>query len=116
MGQSEKAIEIIEKKLPDPDYSPGPYVYLHLGVLYLEKGELDDAIKTLKKQVKINDLAENNYYLALAYAKKGDEKASSESLKKAKEKYTSGMRMFDPYVVQMDKIYLRDLDALAANR
>lgn len=109
LGNQEKAINIIEKKLLDPDYSPGPYVYLHLGVLYLEKGDFDQSISALKKQENTNDLAENRYYIALAYAKKGEAKAYEENLKLAMEKYTSQLRMFDPYVIQMDKIYLQDL-------
>ena len=110
IGQPEKAIAIIENKLNDSSYFASPYDYLHLGVLYLEQGEYDKAIEALKRQEAENDLAENRYYIALAYRQKGQLDLSRANLETAKNLYIDLSRMFDPYTEHMDKIYLEDIE------
>lgn len=114
LGDTKCAIAIIEAKLLDSDYSPGPFVYLHLGVLYLENKQIDTAIAMLQKQEAINDLAENRFYLALAYGQKGNQKQMRENLELALEKYKASQRMFDSYVIPMDKIFLSDIQSQLA--
>jgi len=110
IGQPEKAISIIEQKLSDSTYFASPYDYLHLGVLYLEEGAQDKAIEALKKQESINDLAENRYYIALAYRQKGAMQLHRENLAMAEKLYKKGMKMHDPYTTHMDKIYLSQIE------
>jgi tetratricopeptide (TPR) repeat protein len=110
IGQSEKAISIIENKLNDSTYFASPYDYLHLGVLYLEKGEFDKAIETLKLQEAENDLAENRYYIALAYREKGQLELYRENLEIARELYQARSKIFDLYTEHMDKIYLKEIE------
>ena len=109
LGEKEKAIEIIEEQLKAPGHFVGSYDYLHLGVLYLEIGEEQRAIQMLKRQQMENDLAENRYYIALAYKNLGDMESYIDNLLVAKRKYDNKARMFDPYVEQMDKIYLKNI-------
>lgn len=115
IGQPKKAIKIIEQHLEQLEGFIGIYDYLHLGVLYLEEGNYNKAIENLLIQQKENDLAENRYYIALAYKALGKTGEYLENLTLAKNKYKSGMRMFDPYVEQMDKIYLADIEEALAS-
>ncbi len=110
IGQPKKAISIIEKQLQDITHFLGVYDHLHLGVLYHETQQYDKAVEALKQQEQTNDLAENRYYLALVYKALGDEVEYRSNLKEAKLKYENGLKMFDPYVEQMDKIYLEDIE------
>ena len=112
IGEKEKAIAIIEKQIKrneEKDFV-GANDYLHLGVLYLETGEFEKAVETFKKQSVNNELAENQYYLALAYQKLDKPAESKSCLKKAKEFYIGERKMFDPYSNPMDKIYLKDIE------
>ncbi|WP_188442151.1 tetratricopeptide repeat protein [Planktosalinus lacus] len=112
IGEKDKAIEIIEKqiKLNEEENFVGAYDYVHLGVLYLETGKFEKAIETFKKQTHYNELAENQYYLALTHQKLGNKNESLACLKKAKELYIGKRRMFDTYSNPMDKIYLEDIE------
>jgi len=112
IGEKEKAIGIIEKqiKLNEKEDFVGAYDYLHLGVLYLETKKFNKAIETFKKQSENNEVAENQYYLALAYQKLDKPTESKSCLKKAKELYIGERKMFDPYSNPMDKIYLEDIE------
>lgn len=110
IGKPHKAIEIIQKQLQDSAHLLGIYDYLHLGVLNLELGNYQQAIKNFKKQEEENDLAENRFYIALAYKQLEQSDKYIENLKLAKKKYESEYRMFDPYAEQMDKIYLEDIE------
>ncbi|MBD0823919.1 tetratricopeptide repeat protein [Aestuariibaculum marinum] len=112
IGEKEKAIEILEKqiKLNEVEDFVGAYDYLHLGVLYLETKRFKKAVETFKKQSENNELAENQYYLALTYLKLNTPIQSKSCLEKAKELYIRGRKMFDPYSNPMDKIYLEDIE------
>ncbi|EPR69782.1 protein containing tetratricopeptide [Winogradskyella psychrotolerans RS-3] len=110
IGQKEKAIEIINKQLNSEDHFLGAYDYLHLGVLYLEQNEFEKAIEAFNKQTEDNELAENQFYLALTYKvlqKPADYKTH---LNEAKVLYLDGRKMFDPYTNPMDKIFLEDIE------
>ena len=110
IGAPDKAIEIIEQQLKDSSHFLGIYDYLHLGVLYLETGDYDQAIQALKKQEIQNDLAENRFYIALAYKGKGMTEAFYSNLEISRSKYQNGEGMKDPYAAPKDKIYLEDIE------
>lgn len=110
IGKHDIAIQIIEKQLKKKGYLVGIYDYLHLGVLYYEKGDYKRAITILKLQEQENDLAENRYYIGLCYKKINEVRQYVENIKMSKEKYLKGSKMFDPYVEQMDKIYLSEIE------
>ncbi len=112
IGKKEKAIKIIEDqvKLNEDENFVGVYDYLHLGVLYLETEYFEKALKEFKKQSKINELAENQYYSAIAFLKLGKHTEYNSCLKKARELYVSGRKMSDLYSNPMDKIYLETIE------
>ncbi|OYX26587.1 MAG: hypothetical protein B7Z06_05405 [Flavobacteriales bacterium 32-35-8] len=112
IDEKEKAIKIIENQIKrnnEEDFI-GAYDYLHLGVLYLETGNFEKALEALVKQSEINDLAENQYYSALAYKALKNQVEYKACLEKAKELYVNGSKMFDPYSDPMDKIYLENIE------
>jgi tetratricopeptide (TPR) repeat protein len=112
IGEKEKAIEIIEKQiiLNEKENFVGAYDYLHLGVLYLETENFHKAIELFEKQSKEYELAENQYYLALAYKNLNIQTEYKSCLEKAKELYIRQSRMFDSYSNPMDKIYLENIE------
>lgn len=112
IGETKKAIEIIEHQIKQNEKEDfvGAYDYLHLGVLYLETDKLQAAIKTFKMQSDLNELAENQYYLGLAYKKLNNTNEYLACLKKAKVLYSEGRKMFDSYSNPMDKIYLETIE------
>lgn len=110
IGNSDTAIHIIENQLADSNYFVGLYDYLHLGVLYLEKGKYENAINALNQQQTYNDIAENQYYLALALKAQGNMDGYIMHLQSAQNKYLQEYRMFDPYTEMADKIYMKDID------
>ena len=109
LGQTELAIQIFLEKLSDTSYSSGLFDHLHLGVLYLEKGEYPKAIEQLKIQEGINDLAENRFYTAIAYKALHDEEKYLSNLAASKTYYQKNQKLFDSYVEYVDKIYLADI-------
>jgi tetratricopeptide (TPR) repeat protein len=110
LGEKCKAIYIIEQQMQEDSHIVGVYDYLHLGVLKLELGKLEEAIDIFKKQEVENDLAENRFYIALAYKRLGDIDKCLENLNIAKRKYENEIRMFDVYVEKMDQIYLDEIE------
>ncbi|TAF33012.1 MAG: hypothetical protein EAZ57_07125 [Cytophagales bacterium] len=110
----QKGIEIIEEKLKDSTYTVGLYDYLHLGVMYLETGQLEKAIHSLTLQQKV-DLAENRFYLARAYRLMGNAAAYKTNLQMAKELYNKSQVLFDPYCEPMDKVFYADILAEEKN-
>ncbi|MEO1262386.1 MAG: tetratricopeptide repeat protein [Bacteroidota bacterium] len=111
LGQKDKAIEIIETQLAAENHSPGLYDYLHLGVLYLEINEIDEAIHAFNKQTENYPYAENQFYLGLAQKAKGNFDAYLNHLQNAKAMYLKRERMFDVYSIPLDKIYLQEIEA-----
>ena len=112
IGEKEKSITIIENqiKLNEAEDFVGAYDYLHLGVLYLETGRFEQAIEVFKKQSQNNDLAENQYYSALAFLNLDKPAKYKSSLEKARKLYMEGKQISDPYSNPMDKIYLEDIE------
>ncbi len=112
IGKKEKAIKIIENqiRLNEEEDFVGAFDYLHLGALYLETERLEKAIEVFKKQSETNEIAENQYYSALAFLKLDKPTEYKSCLEKAKELYTVGRKMSDPYSNPMDKIYLENIE------
>lgn len=118
LGQKQRAIEIIEAQLQQSNYSPMLYDYLHLGVSKLELQDYAGAIAALGKSIVLNDyLADNYYYLALAYRGLGNSQLFTENMLKALAFYQQGRVRRDPYTHPMDKVFLSDIEtALAAGK
>ncbi|MDO6761812.1 hypothetical protein Q4566_16510 [Tamlana sp. 2_MG-2023] len=112
IGEKEKAIKIIENqiKLNEKEDFVGAYDYLHLGALYLETERFEKAINVFKKQSQTNELAENQYYLALTFLKLNKPDKYKSCLEKATELYIGGRKMSDPYSNPMDKVYLKNIE------
>lgn len=107
IGQKEKAIQIIEAHLNNKETHTGLFDFLHLGVLYLEIGAYNKSIDALNQQLIINDeLAENYYYLALAYKGINNIQVHKKYINEAFELYQEGKKMDDVYTTPIDKIYL----------
>ena len=115
LGKESEAIAIIEKQLAEESHSPGLYDYLHLGVLYLEKNEIDKAIEAFNLQAENYPYAENQFYLGLAHKAKGNFPEYLAYLKNAKAMYVKRERVFDVYSQPMDKIYLQEIEAELKN-
>ncbi len=117
LGEKEKAIQIIENQLRQKDYLVGLYDYLHLGVLYLETDQYEKATQAFNQQSKENELAENQYYLAMAHKKLDQITVFQQCIQKAEQLYLSDRKMFDPYTTPMDKIYFHHIQqALKTNQ
>jgi len=110
LGRPEKAIEIIESYQHQGDDIFGLTGYIHLGVLYLEQKDYKKAEQIFLKQIEINDIAENQFYLALTYSGLHRYSECIAHLKKAKALYLSEHRMYDSYIDPIDKIYLEDIE------
>ena len=109
LGRLNESLKVFEHQLNDSSHYVGIYDYLHLGVLYLEMENYSLAIETLKRQELENDIAENRYYIAMAYKALGEDEKYLENLHLAKKLYESGERMRDPYVEKMDQIFLSEI-------
>lgn len=109
IGEETKAIQIIKTQIEKDTSMVGLYDYLHLGVLYLENNESENAIAAFAKQLEINELAECYYYQALAYKKMNKMEEYLLSINKAKTRYLSSRYMLDIYTHQIDKVYMEDI-------
>lgn len=110
LGDSKKALDIIENYLYTEERAAGIYDYIHLGVLYMEYGNYQEALKAFEQQKNWNDVAENHYYAAMVLKKMGALEESQQELEKAKELYLEERRMFNAYTHYADKIYLDDIE------
>lgn len=111
IGNNKLAIEIIDKQLNQEGYNPMPYDYLHLGILKIETGNIEDAITCLEREISINDyLADTYYYLGIAFKTLGNRDKCLEYLHKAKTFYLKGYKRIDPYTEPIDKVYLSDIE------
>jgi tetratricopeptide (TPR) repeat protein len=116
LQQRKKAAALLAAHVQNPSTSIGNFDYLHLGVLYLELKNYDEAVKALQQQGKKYDIAENRYYLALTYRALKQPQLCKENLELAKELYLKNRKMFDPYTEQMDKIYLQQIEEALASQ
>jgi tetratricopeptide (TPR) repeat protein len=105
LGRKQKAINIIGTQLKTEDYVVGIYDYIHLGVLYLEIGDLANAKLNFERQQEYNDLAENHFYMAKVLIAQNELIAAKLELDKAEVLYKKGSVISDAYVYPVDKIY-----------
>lgn len=110
IGEKEKAIQIFEEYMNTEDYSVGLHDYLHLGILYLEQKYYDKALQAFLKQSVENELAENQFYLAMTYKALKLEPDYTKHLEEAKKLYLEGSKMFQTYIDPMHKIYLATIE------
>jgi len=116
LGDVNKAITIMEEYMADTTLQVSVFDHLHLGVLYLETGIYDKAITQLNLQSTQNDLAENQYYLALCHQKMGNDSLFNEHITKAKEMYLRNQKMVFHYTEPIDRVYLEEINqALIGN-
>ncbi len=109
LGDRTKALKIVSKHIENGEYR-GVYDFLHLGVLYLEVNQFEDAKAALLRQQEQNTLAENHYYLALVFKKTGELDRYKKELEIAKQLYLNGSKMHDPYSELTDEIYLSTIE------
>ena len=110
LGNIDKAISIMEQYMIDSTNQISVFDHLHLGVMYLETGTYDKAITQLNLQSKQNDLAENQYYLALCHQKMGNTDMFTIHITKAKEMYLRNQKMIFHYTEPIDRVYLEEMD------
>lgn len=116
LGDVNKAITIMEEYMADTTLQVSVFDHLHLGVLYLETGIYDKATTQLNLQSTQNDLAENQYYLALCHQKMGNDSLFTEHITKAKEMYLRNQKMVFHYTEPIDRVYLEEINqALIGN-
>lgn len=117
IGQTEKAISILEDFIRNNAEETGRFAYFHLGVMYYQINEYDKAEAALIKQVTDFDYyADSYYYLAMIKSMQGDKDAFFNYMNKAKEYYLLGKCLpgLDSFMDYPDKIYLQQIeDALA---
>ena len=110
LGDIDKAISIMEQYMIDSTNQISVFDHLHLGVMYLETGTYDKAITQLNLQTTQNDLAENQYYLALCHQKMGNTDLFTIHITKAKEMYLRNQKMIFHYTEPIDRVYLEEMD------
>jgi len=110
LSNVDKAISIMEPYMLDTTNQISVFDHLHLGVMYLETGTYDKAITHFNLQRVQNDLAENQYYLALCYQKMGNDSLFSEHITKAKEMYLRNQKMVFHYTEPIDRVYLKEIE------
>jgi len=109
LDQHNKAKSILIEYLESERYSEAIYDFHHLGVIEYELGDLDAARSSLEKQIKVNEIAESHYYLALIARKKNKPETFDYHKKQAEEKYKQEFYLYDNYCEPIDKIYLSDI-------
>jgi len=110
LGNIDKAISIMEQYMIDSSNQISVFDHLHLGVMYLETGTYDKAITQLNLQTTQNNLAENQYYLALCHQKMGNTHLFTTHITKAKEMYFRNQKMIFHYTEPIDRVYLEEMD------
>ena len=115
LGQSSKAIEVLEAFVSEPDFFAMPYDFLHLAVMYLEAGRLQEAEQALAEQIQVNpNLADNYYYLAKTKLAQGQKDAAKAQFDQCLSLYEQGLYRKDVYTTPMDAVSKADLANLKA--
>lgn len=109
LGDTTKAIEMIEKQVNQPDYDAGLYDYFYLGVMYWQTKQYNKSHKAFLKQKDLNDVADVNYYLALTYNQLGDYEAYRNTLLKALNQYEKSEHIYNGYRHYEDEVFKSDI-------
>lgn len=110
LGDIDKAIEIVEQMVSQTNYSVGLYDYFHLGVMYLDAGEVEKAKKSFDKQVEENEFAEIYYYYSEIYLAEKNKSGAVEALEKAKNLYDRELILSNTYYHYIDKVFYGDIE------
>lgn len=106
LGKRIEAISVLEAHFKNEPTNRSLYDYLHLGVLYLETGNLPKALEYLEKQIATYTFAENHFYLALCYKQSRELDKFRIHLLKAQELMLLRKCIFDEYNELFDQVYL----------
>lgn len=112
LGKTAKAIDVMEEHMASDNFYPLLYDYFLLGYFYLEQENFSRAEVLFRQQQEVNDIAENDYYLARTYLLMGNREEAKIWIRSAKNKYLSQHTMYDQYTEPYGKIYLGDIDLL----
>lgn len=110
LGQFEKSIEVFETHISTRPEMIGDYDLIHLGVAYLEKGDYERALKTLQKQIEINDQAETQYYLALTHKALNNSAQYLAALNSSYDYHRKDIRMIDGFMTMEDQVFLKQIE------
>jgi len=106
LNQKNKAIEILEDLFSDSTYQAGLFDYYQLAVSYFQIKDYDKAWKYCLEQIKVNNLAENKYYMARISKIKGNTQEYLSLKEEAIQLYKKEKYLFDPYTEHFNKVYL----------
>lgn len=109
VGDFKKAIDIFENHIAMRPDLIGDYDFLHLGVCYLELGTYEKAIFCFNKQSEINEMAENQYYLSLAFKGLNKDAEYIQAIKKAESLYLKDLRFIDGFHTMNDQVFLQQI-------
>ncbi|MFZ1379675.1 MAG: tetratricopeptide repeat protein [Saprospiraceae bacterium] len=113
LGKLDKAIEEIRLAIEEgvkEGGGVGTYDYLHLGVSYLMKKDVDSAFQYFTLQIPLyKNFPDTYYYLGLCYKAKNQMDLAKSNFEKAKALYPKNHRK-DPYVHMPDQVYLSDIE------
>lgn len=112
LGETTKAITIMEEHMAQDHFYALLYDYLLLGYFYLKQDNYLKAEEFFHKQKEVNDIAENEYYLAKTYALMNNMVEAKKWILSAQVKYQAQGTMFDAYTEPYAKIYLSDIETL----
>ncbi|MBB4807044.1 tetratricopeptide (TPR) repeat protein [Chryseobacterium defluvii] len=110
LNQKQKAVEIIEKQLKDPQHNVGLYDHYQLGVTYFELGNYDKALENFEKQSKVYDYAENIYFKSKVSKIRNKDYLDLKKL--ALKTYDEGKSMKDGYTHHFNKVYRKQIEEL----
>ena len=109
LGNYSKALDIIQAQMEVKGYHVGLYDHLHIGVLYIELGEVEKALAAFQLQKEENNISEIYFYTAKAYQLQGNSSLREENLRSALAYYEKGKTMNNPYRQLPDRIYKLDI-------
>ena len=112
LGQSKKAIQIIENQLNKKDPILGFYDYYQLGIIYFEQKNYQKALECFNKTNPNYEFAENIFYKSKVYKILNDKDNYLKNKNLATKYYTEGKTMRDAYTHHLNKIYLKEIEEL----
>jgi len=110
LGDSHKAVALIEELINSKTYHQGPYDYFHFGILYMDIGDYNKAKQAFDKQIEHEEKAETYFYYAMIFKKENDTRKQKEMLEKARDMYANGRTMTNVYFHYIDKIFEEDIE------
>lgn len=114
-GALQKAIDLMETLVSADNYSQSPYDYFHLGVAYLETGNLEKAKLAFEEQNDELEIAGTAFYYAQIYQKEGNVEMEKKMLEQAKTLYAAGSVMHSIYYHYIDQVFQSDIEQALLN-